>query len=213
MPFLFLQLLVTGRYLAGRKFLSPTFQVLAIYSCSLLFCLFWQFAQFVFLLQALVLFCLATVGLLDRDKVFNKSSLVFTFILMQVSHVLAIYWCSLLSVWYLQFYQPMLVTSLVVSFIPVAILSVQVRFFNMSNCRIFGLSKRWDHITALISSHLISIIFSSESVWPVPYRLNEKCGDLCSTSSSGSSTDSLSQHHFEGKRLIDLVKIFFKDFF
>ena len=142
MPFLFLQLLVTGRYLAGRKFLSPTFQVLAIYSCSLLFCLFWQFAQFVFLLQALVLFCLATVGLLDRDKVINVSSLVFTFILMQVSHVLAIYWCSLLSVWYLQFYQPMLVTSLVVSFIPVAILSVQVSFFNMSNCIIFGLSKR-----------------------------------------------------------------------
>ena len=45
---------------------------MAIYISSLLFTITWQFAQFVLLIQALVLFCLATVGLLDRDRVLSN---------------------------------------------------------------------------------------------------------------------------------------------
>ena len=41
----------------------------AIYLSGLLFTLCWQFAQFVLLLQALVLLGMATINLLDRQKV------------------------------------------------------------------------------------------------------------------------------------------------
>jgi hypothetical protein len=40
-----------------------------VYLFSLLYTLTWQFAQFVSLLQSLAIFGLATLGLLDRDKV------------------------------------------------------------------------------------------------------------------------------------------------
>ena len=40
-----------------------------IYLFGMLYSLTWQFAQFVSLLQALALFGLATIGLIDKDKV------------------------------------------------------------------------------------------------------------------------------------------------
>jgi len=40
-----------------------------IYLTGVVYTLTWQFAQFVSLLQALMLFILATLGLIDRDKV------------------------------------------------------------------------------------------------------------------------------------------------
>ena len=43
--------------------------VFRIYLTGVVYTLTWQFAQFVSLLQALILFILATLGLIDRDKV------------------------------------------------------------------------------------------------------------------------------------------------
>jgi hypothetical protein len=50
--------------------------VCRVYLFSLLYTLTWQFAQFVSLLQALALFGLATIGLLDKDK---ASATIFKF--------------------------------------------------------------------------------------------------------------------------------------
>ena len=82
----------------------------SIYCFSLLFTIFWQFSQFVLLIEVLVLFCLATVGLIDKERV----CIIFSTFLL-----------TLLSVWYLQFYQTMIITSLVVSFLPIFCLSLQ----------------------------------------------------------------------------------------
>jgi len=81
-----------------------------IYISGVLFTLCWQFSQFVLLIQSLVLFVLATVGLADRER---------------VCRVLMVVLSVMLTVWYLQFYQTMLITSLVVSLVPVAVLSLQ----------------------------------------------------------------------------------------
>ena len=43
----------------------------------------------------------------------------------QVCRILLVDLLSMLTVWYLQFYQPMILTSIVVSFIPVAMASLQ----------------------------------------------------------------------------------------
>ena len=82
----------------------------SIYCFSLMFTIFWQFSQFVLLIEVLVLFCLATVGLIDKERV----CIIFSTFLL-----------TLLSVWYLQFYQTMIITSLVVSFLPIFCLSLQ----------------------------------------------------------------------------------------
>ena len=82
----------------------------SIYCFSLMFTISWQFSQFVLLIEVLVLFCLATVGLIDKERV----CMIFSTFLL-----------TLLSVWYLQFYQTMIITSLVVSFLPIFCLSLQ----------------------------------------------------------------------------------------
>jgi len=110
LPFMFWQFFAIGQYLKSERYISATYHLFLIFIPSLLFTLSWQFAQFVLLIQALVLFCLATVGLLHKDK---------------VCHLLALDLCVMLSVWYLQFYQPMVITSLIVSLVPITILSLQ----------------------------------------------------------------------------------------
>ena len=114
LPFIFLQFLVVGRHLAHTTARPPSWQswtlLASIYFTSLIFTISWQFSQFVLLIEVLVLFCLATVGLIDRDRV----CVVFSTFLL-----------TLLTVWYLQFYQSMIITSLVVSFLPVFCLSLQ----------------------------------------------------------------------------------------
>ena len=69
LPFMFLQFFAIGQYLKSERYTSATYHMVLIFIPSLLFTLSWQFAQFVVLIQALVLFCLATVGLLHKDKV------------------------------------------------------------------------------------------------------------------------------------------------
>jgi len=110
LPFIFCQFLSVGHYLKATSSHNDTLHLLAIYISSLFFTITWQFAQFVLLLQALSIFCLATVGLLDSDR---------------VCRLLAVHLCVMLSVWYLQWYQAMVITSLVVSLVPTAILSLQ----------------------------------------------------------------------------------------
>jgi len=111
LPFIFSQFGSVGHYLAAsRESSNETFQLAIIFLTSLAFTITWQFAQFVLLIQALALFGLATVGALDKDR---------------VSRLLSVHLSVMLSVWYLQFYQPMVLNSLVVSLIPVAILSLQ----------------------------------------------------------------------------------------
>jgi len=106
LPFIFMQFYTTGIYLRDGK----NFQLLRIFVFGVMYTVSWQFAQFVSLLQALSLFGLATLGLLNKDKVCRLLGAMF---------------CSILAVWYLQYYQPMIIISLVVSFIPVAVLSLQ----------------------------------------------------------------------------------------
>jgi len=112
LPFIFSQFGSVGHYLANtnRESSNETVQLAVIYLTSLAFTITWQFAQFVLLIQALALFGLAMVGALDKDR---------------VSRLLSVHLAVMLSVWYLQFYQPMVLNSLVVSLIPVAILSLQ----------------------------------------------------------------------------------------
>eukprot|EP00092_Neocalanus_flemingeri_P010313 GFUD01011110.1.p1 GENE.GFUD01011110.1~~GFUD01011110.1.p1 ORF type:complete len:1009 (-),score=246.24 GFUD01011110.1:254-3280(-) len=116
LPFIFWQFLTVGHYLKSASSHSDTSHLVAVYISSLIFTLTWQFAQFVLLIQALVLFCLATVGLLDRDR---------------VCRLLAVSLCVMVSVWYLQFYQAMVITSLIVSLVPTTILSLQSQADNL----------------------------------------------------------------------------------
>ena len=69
LPFMFLQFFAIGQYLKSERYTRATYHMVLIFIPSLLFTLSWHFAQFVVLIQALVLFCLATVGLLHKDKV------------------------------------------------------------------------------------------------------------------------------------------------
>ena len=50
----------------------------------------------------------------------------FVIVMYQVCRLLALDLCVMVSVWYLQFYQPMVITSLIVSLVPTTILSLQV---------------------------------------------------------------------------------------
>ena len=82
--------------------------------------------------QALALFGLATVGVLDKDRVSRLLSVHLSVMLSVWYPILIIHddhhhQCTSRSIpRYLQFYQPMVLNSLVVSLIPVAILSLQV---------------------------------------------------------------------------------------
>jgi len=106
LPFIFLQFYTVGTYLRE----GTSFQMVRIYIFTVIFTLTWQFGQFICLLQCLAMFGLATFGLLNKDKVCRIMGTVLA---------------SILTVWYLQFYQPMVISSLVFSFIPVAVLSLQ----------------------------------------------------------------------------------------
>jgi len=110
LPFIFSQFYFVGSYLKPEVPTSSPLHLSAIFLCGLVFTLCWQFAQFVLLLQALVLLGLATLGLLDKRK---------------VCRVLGLSLGVMLSVWYLQHYQAMVLNSMVVSLVPVAILSLQ----------------------------------------------------------------------------------------
>lgn len=145
LPFIFWQFLAVGHYLKSLPTHSDTSRLMAIYISSLLFTITWQFAQFVLLIQALVLFCLATVGLLDRDR---------------VCRLLAVDLCVIVSVWYLQFYQPMVITSLIVSLVPTAILSLQSQSDNLPAgvAKNIGLSAARIVIAVLITVCLNTIL-------------------------------------------------------
>jgi len=110
LPFIFMQFFFVGKYLSFRQTSSNYVVMTWIYISGVLFTICWQFSQFVMLIQSLVLFVLATVGLADRER---------------VCRVLLVFLTIMLTVWYLQFYQTMLITSLVVSLVPVAVLSLQ----------------------------------------------------------------------------------------
>ena len=62
LPFIFLHYLLAGRHLRA----PATATLLGLYVSGVLFTVSWQFAQFVLLIQALVLFVLGTVGLLGE---------------------------------------------------------------------------------------------------------------------------------------------------
>ena len=113
LPFIFIQFLLAGQFLALKTDQAAGWKRLillaSIYCSSLLFTIFWQFSQFVLLIEVFVLFCLATVGLIDKDRV---CEIFCTFLL------------TMLSVWYLQYYQAMIISSLVLSFLPVFCLSL-----------------------------------------------------------------------------------------
>lgn len=113
LPFIFIQFLLAGQFLALKTDQAAGWKRLillaSIYCSSLLFTIFWQFSQFVLLIEVFVLFCLATVGLIDKDRV---CEIFCTFLL------------TMLSVWYLQYYQAMIISSLVLSFLPVFSLSL-----------------------------------------------------------------------------------------
>ena len=71
LPFIFWQFLIVRQYLKKTASHSDTYHLVAVFISSLLFTITWQFAQFVLLIQALVLFCLATVDLLDHDQLYQ----------------------------------------------------------------------------------------------------------------------------------------------
>ncbi|XP_059083191.1 probable C-mannosyltransferase DPY19L3 [Tigriopus californicus] len=110
LPFIFSQFFAIGLYFdaKGRKY--EKLHLMAIYLLTFLLTVTWQFAQFVLLLQGLVLFAFALLGILENNK---------------VSKILATILGAIVTVWYLQFYQPMVLNSLVVSLIPVAIVILQ----------------------------------------------------------------------------------------
>ena len=113
LPFIFIQFLLAGQFLALKTDQAAGWKRLvllaSIYCSSLLFTIFWQFSQFVLLIEVFVLFCLATVGLIDKDR---------------VCQIFCTFLVTMLTVWYLQYYQAMIISSLVLSFLPVFCLSL-----------------------------------------------------------------------------------------
>ncbi|XP_049573547.1 protein C-mannosyl-transferase DPY19L3 isoform X1 [Syngnathus scovelli] len=108
LPFLALQVAAITCYLRPRLgTLQQKVMVWLMFVCSLCFCVTWQFNQFIFLVQALVVYTLDCVDVLTAAQ-------VTTLYLVQVS--------ALLSVWLLQFFNGMILGSLVLSFIVAALL-------------------------------------------------------------------------------------------
>ncbi|XP_061620761.1 probable C-mannosyltransferase DPY19L3 isoform X2 [Phyllopteryx taeniolatus] len=115
LPFLALQVATITCYLRPQLgTLQQKVMVWLMYVCSLCFCVTWQFNQFIFLVQALVVYTLDCVDVLTTAQ-------VTTLYLVQVS--------ALLSVWLLQFFNAMILGSLVLSFIVAALI---VRHFHRS---------------------------------------------------------------------------------
>ena len=73
LPFIFAQFLVLGMYFDSKKAVAGSkhekVYLVAAYVLSFLLAITWQFAQFVLLLQSLVLFALGIVRIVDKDKV------------------------------------------------------------------------------------------------------------------------------------------------
>ncbi|XP_019740049.1 probable C-mannosyltransferase DPY19L3 isoform X2 [Hippocampus comes] len=115
LPFLALQVAAITCYLRPQLGASQQkVMVWLMYVCSLCFCVTWQFNQFIFLVQAFVIYTLDCVDMLTAAQ-------VNTLYLVQAS--------ALLSVWLLQFFNAMILGSLVLSFIVAALL---VRHFHHS---------------------------------------------------------------------------------
>lgn len=140
-PFLALQVAAITYYL--RPQLKPLQQKLAlslIFFSTLTFSLTWQFNQFILLMQALALFALDCLDLVSTGK-------VTCLYLVQVS--------SLLLVWLLQFFNPMILGSLALSFIVAAL---TVNFFQKnlrSGCFLTRIGKLILHLIFVISLTVI----------------------------------------------------------
>ena len=72
LPFIFLHFYCVGCYFIPRRAGSQLMREAWIYVSGTIFAVCWQFSQFVLLLQTLVLFVLATVGLLGFQNLFNS---------------------------------------------------------------------------------------------------------------------------------------------
>ncbi|XP_024655257.1 protein C-mannosyl-transferase DPY19L3 isoform X1 [Maylandia zebra] len=107
LPFLALQVAAITCYLRPQLItLQQKVMVWLMYVTTFCFCLTWQFNQFILLVQALVIYTLDCGDFLTTTQ-------VTTLYLVQVS--------SLLSVWFLQFCNSMILGSLVLSFIVAAL--------------------------------------------------------------------------------------------
>uniref|UniRef100_A0A3P8QV14 Dpy-19 like C-mannosyltransferase 3 n=1 Tax=Astatotilapia calliptera TaxID=8154 RepID=A0A3P8QV14_ASTCA len=107
LPFLALQVAAITCYLRPQlTTLQQKVMVWLMYVTTFCFCLTWQFNQFILLVQALVIYTLDCGDFLTTTQ-------VTTLYLVQVS--------SLLSVWFLQFCNSMILGSLVLSFIVAAL--------------------------------------------------------------------------------------------
>ncbi|XP_020556585.1 probable C-mannosyltransferase DPY19L3 isoform X1 [Oryzias latipes] len=107
LPFLALQVATITCYLRPQlTSFQQKVMVWLMYVTTFCFCLTWQFNQFILLVQALIIYTLDCVDLLTTTQ-------VTTLYLVQVS--------GLLSVWLLQFFNSMILGSLVLSFIVAAL--------------------------------------------------------------------------------------------
>ncbi|XP_035008023.1 probable C-mannosyltransferase DPY19L3 isoform X1 [Hippoglossus stenolepis] len=107
LPFLALQVTAITCYLRPQlTALQQKVMVWLMYVTTFCFCLTWQFNQFILLVQALIIYTLDCIDFLTTTQ-------VTTLYLVQV--------CGLLSVWLLQFCNPMILGSLVLSFIVAAL--------------------------------------------------------------------------------------------
>ena len=115
LPIIFLQFYVTGLYLKRQQDQQILYPAI-ICLLTAMYTLTWQFAQFVTLLQSLVLFSLAALSLINKDKVIK----------LIVAHII-----SLFVVWCLQFFPRLLLVSLAVTFLPIALLSLQEKLIRI----------------------------------------------------------------------------------
>ncbi|XP_033096192.1 probable C-mannosyltransferase DPY19L3 isoform X2 [Anneissia japonica] len=116
LPFMSLQMMFITYYL--RPHISRNAQIVSLAGitlCSFLFVLTWQFAQFVFLLQAMAFYGTVTLGFVPLCK---------------IRYLLGAQVVSIILVCVLQFFNKMLLGALVLSFIPAAliVLHLQARF-------------------------------------------------------------------------------------
>ena len=111
LPFIFLQFYITSLYLKKQPTTSNLYPAI-ICVLTTLYTLTWQFAQFVSLLQACVLFSLAALHMVNKEKVVK--------VLLGVL-------VSMVVVWILQLYPRFILVSLVASFLPITIVSLKGR--------------------------------------------------------------------------------------
>uniref|UniRef100_A0A669EA68 Dpy-19 like C-mannosyltransferase 3 n=1 Tax=Oreochromis niloticus TaxID=8128 RepID=A0A669EA68_ORENI len=133
LPFLALQVTAITCYLRPQLTTLQQVMVWLMYVTTFCFCLTWQFNQFILLVQALVIYTLDCGDFLTTTQ-------VTTLYLVQVS--------SLLSVWFLQFCNSMILGSLVLSFIVAALFirhcQVSLMIFSLRVCLQKALQLRSD---------------------------------------------------------------------